>query len=114
MPEPIRDDVDRTGRRISTHPDPQLGRRGPGLGVLVVVSVVAVLFARLFKESTLGVIEWVSGTSDPTQAARDGDWWVVATVVAVAVAAAAVLGAIARRRAGERIGLTAVAAASAW
>jgi CIC family chloride channel protein len=83
-----------------------------GLAVLVVVSVGAVLFARLFKESTLGVIEWVSGTADPTQAARDGDWWVVATVVAIAVAVAAVLGVIAKRRAGARIGLTAVAAAA--
>ena len=112
MPEPIRDDADRTGRRASSHSVPQLGREVAGLGVLVVVSVAAVLFARLFKESTLGVIEWVSGTSDPTEAARDGDWWVVVLVVAVAVVVAAMLGAIARRRAGDRIGLTAVAAAA--
>ena len=112
MPDPITDDADRTGRRISRRPVPQLGREVAGLGVLVVVSVAAVLFARLFKESTLGVIEWVSGTSDPTEAARDGNWWVIAVVVAVAVVVAAVLGAIARRRAGERIGLTAVAAAA--
>ena len=112
MPDPITDDADRTGRRVPRRSVPQLGREVAGLGVLVVVSVAAVLFARLFKESTLGVIEWVSGTSDPTEAARDGDWWVVAMVVAVAVVVAAVLGAIARRRAGERIGLTAVAAAA--
>src|SRR5688500_2796236 len=112
MPEPIRDDADRTGRLASSHSVPQLGREVARLGLLVVVSVVAVLVARLFKESILGVIEWVSGTSDPTEAARDGDWWVVATVVAVAVVVAAVLGAIARRRAGDRIGLTAVAAAA--
>lgn len=112
MPEPIRDDVDRTGNRISIHLVPHLGREAAGVGVLIVVSVGAVLFARLFKESTLGVIEWVSGTPDPTQAARDGNWWVVAAVVAVAVAVAAVMGAIARRRAADRIGLTAVAAAA--
>ena len=112
MPDPITDDADRTGRRVSRRSVPQLGREVAGLGLLVVVSVAAVLFARLFKESTLGVIEWVSGTSDPTEAARDGNWWVVAMVVAVAVVVAAVLGAIARRRAGERIGLTAVAAAA--
>ena len=112
MPEPITDDVDRTGRPIPTHAFPQLGREVAGLGLLVVVSVVAVVFAHLFKESTLGVIDWVSGTSDPTRAARDGHWWVVAAVVAGAVVAGAVLGAIARRRAGQRIGLTAVAAAA--
>ncbi|MGV3758734.1 MAG: chloride channel protein, partial [Actinomycetota bacterium] len=76
---------------------------------LVGVSLGAALFAHAFREASFLALRTVLGSDDPTEAARRHPATTLA-VVAVATAAAAVIGHWTTHRHEERLGLTALAA----
>ena len=86
-------------------------------GVLTVVAVavvtfIAAAFAHWFREGVFAVADAVTGRRSAVLAARDSARWAVFLVVLAGVLAAVVLGRLAHRWRGERLGMAAVAAAA--
>ena len=81
------------------------------LGLLVAVTVVAAVFAHVFRVTTLDAIHWFA-EGPVTEAAESLNGLVLFAVVAATVAAAAVVGGVVDARFRGRVGVDAVAASA--
>lgn len=95
---------------------PRLASRATGevtaVAVLVVVAAAAAAFAHTFREASFAVLHVVTGQVDPIEAARRLVPLATFGILAVAAVLAAVVGHRAARRHGNRLGITALAAAA--
>lgn len=88
-------------------------RPAAATAVLLAVVVTAVaLFAHLFRETTLIVLDWLTHVDGPIEAARSLHPGVLFVVVTAAVGAAAAVGAIVDKRWRAHVGVEAVAASA--